>query len=457
MRLRNTGDSATPSRGGPRQRAERRVHGTRRHRHVLRRPRWRHRPPHRRQVGLHDARADDEHAPLRRAITVAKLVTGPVDPPPGPWRILDRGRQRLLRPRAWSTRRRQPSRCPAATRRGRSPSARSPAGSLRDLRDRPARRLARSTKPRHHPRRPERARHGRTCSPFRRDAAARPARPAGRRPQPPLPPGPLPLPGPDLVLAASVTGGADLAVTETDLAAGDRGRRRGVGTTRVRNNGPQPAVARSRARSRRSIPSHPNQVARILGVKAGPARPGCTSTRPVSCGGATLPVGAEVVIRVRARMLVPGSSRASSSRPRARRTRTPPTTSPSTASWSRAGQRRRGRARARVAGVGEPVAYRVVARGTGSDGARSVRFCHRPPARLLMTSAPGTFRYRGRVCRDVSAWRAGSAPPSPSTRSRRRAPAGARCALRRRPPRPTRGRRGADRIAVVAQTFAGTG
>jgi hypothetical protein len=32
-----------------------------------------------------------------------------------------------------------------------------------------------------------------------------------------------------------------------------------------------------------------------------------------------------------------------------------------------------------VARVGEPVSYRVVARGSGRDGARSVRFCHRPP------------------------------------------------------------------------------
>ena len=94
-----------------------------------------------------------------------------------------------------------------------------------------------------------------------------------------------------------------------------------------------------------------------------------------------------------------------------------------------------------VARVGEPVSYRVVARGTGSDGAVSVRFCHRPPARLLMTSAPGTFRYRGRVCRDVARLgAAGSAPRSPCTRYRPRAPAGERCRCSRRPRRRTRGR-----------------
>ena len=46
-------------------------------------------------------------------------------------------------------------------------------------------------------------------------------------------------------------------------------------------------------------------------------------------------------------------------------------------------------------------------RAQAATAPRSVRFCHRPPARLLMTSAPGTFRYRGRVCRDVARLRPG--------------------------------------------------
>ena len=76
-----------------------------------------------------------------------------------------------------------------------------------------------------------------------------------------------------------------------------------------------------------------------------------------------------------------------------------------------------------------------------------------------MTSAPGTFRYRGRVCRDVSRLRAGQraaftvhAIPASSAGGRTLRAArdghGARGAARRT---------GSDRIAVVAQSFAGTG
>jgi hypothetical protein len=111
-----------------------------------------------------------------------------------------------------------------------------------------------------------------------------------------------------------------------------------------------------------------------------------------------------------------------------------------------------------LARVGEPVAYRVVATGTGRDGARAVRFCHRPPARLLVTSAPGAFRYHGRVCRDASRLARGQrasfvvhAIPASSAGGRTlplRATASAPDA------RTVVGR---DRIAVVAQASAGTG
>jgi hypothetical protein len=111
-----------------------------------------------------------------------------------------------------------------------------------------------------------------------------------------------------------------------------------------------------------------------------------------------------------------------------------------------------------VAGVGEPVSYRVVARGTGRAGARSVRFCHRPPARLLLTSAPGTFRYRGRVCRDVSHLRSGqragftvNAIPAASAGGRTLPLLATATAPEAQPAA------GSDRIAVVAQSFGGTG
>jgi choice-of-anchor A domain-containing protein len=279
-------------------------------------------------------------------------------------------------------------------------------------------------------------------------------------PQPPLPPGPpAPLPGPDLVLAASLFGGADVAVSQTVSP-----RVSAVGdvvsvTVRVRNHGPLPAVEALAREIPQVDPRRPNQVARILGIRAGLRVAGCTSIRPVSCGGATLPAGAEVVIRVRARMLLPGIYR--SLVVATSRTPDPNTTNNLAVNGlvvSRPADVAVGVNAPPVARVGEPVSYRVVARGTGRAGAHSVRFCHRPPARLLMTSAPGTFRYRGRVCRDVSrlarGQRAGftvNAIPSSSAGGRSlplRATATAPGA------RPVAG---SARIAVVAQSFAGTG
>ena len=111
-----------------------------------------------------------------------------------------------------------------------------------------------------------------------------------------------------------------------------------------------------------------------------------------------------------------------------------------------------------VARVGESVSYRVVARGTGRDGASSVRFCHRPPARLLMTSAPGTFRYRGRVCRDVSRLAPGQRAAFTVHAIPAASAGGRTLALRATATAPdARPAQGSDRIAVVAQSFAGTG
>jgi hypothetical protein len=111
-----------------------------------------------------------------------------------------------------------------------------------------------------------------------------------------------------------------------------------------------------------------------------------------------------------------------------------------------------------AAGVGEPVAYRVIARGSGSDGAQFVRFCHRPAAGLLVTSAPGTFRSRGRICRDVRRLRRGqqlgfTVNAIPAARV-----AGRRLRLGATATAPdARTAFGSDRIAIVAQSFAGTG
>jgi choice-of-anchor A domain-containing protein len=279
-------------------------------------------------------------------------------------------------------------------------------------------------------------------------------------PQPPLPPGPPePLPGPDLVLAASLAGGADLTV-----AAVVSPRISSVGdvvsvVVRVRNNGPLPAVNALAREIPQVDPRHPNQVAKILSVKAGTRAAGCTSERPVSCGGATLPVGAQAVIRVRARMLVGGAYKsvvvATSLTP------DPNTTNNVSVNGlvvTRPSRVAVGVHAPAVARVGEPVSYRVVARGTGSDGAESVRFCHRPPARLLMTSAPGTFRYRGRVCRDVSRLTRGQRASFVVNAIPASSAGGRTLPLRATASAPdARTAVGRDRIAVIAQVFAGTG
>jgi hypothetical protein len=279
-------------------------------------------------------------------------------------------------------------------------------------------------------------------------------------PQPPLPPGPPdPLPGPDINDAASLNSGADVAITETISP-----RVTHVGdvvnvTVRVRNNGPLPAEGALAREIPQFDPKHPNQVARILGVKAGIRAAGCTNVRPVRCGGATLAVGAEAVIRVRARMLEGGIFKsvvvASSQTP------DPNTTN----NISATGVIVRRPANVAVSvhapartSVGVPVSYRVVARGTGTDGADSVRFCHRVPSGLLVTSAPGTFRYRGRLCRDVSRLRSGRSA-SFTVHAIAAASAGGRT-LRLTATAAAPGAalaRGRDRIAVVAQSFAGTG
>ncbi len=287
-----------------------------------------------------------------------------------------------------------------------------------------------------------------------------PEPPVAPPPQPVLPPGPTgPLPGPDLVLAASRLGGADVAVSETISprvsAVGDA-----VSVTvRVRNYGPLPAVGVLAREIPQVNPRRPNQVARIVRVNAVTRAAGCTSERPVSCGGATLPVGAEAVIRVRARMLVAGLFKsvivATSDTP------DPNTTNNLAVNGlvvRRPANIAVGVKAPPVARVGEPVSYRIVARGTGRDGARSVRFCHRPPPLLLMTSAPGTFRYRGRVCRDVSRLARGRRAAFTVNAIPASSAGGRRLALRATATAPdARPAAGSARIVVAAQSFAGSG
>jgi hypothetical protein len=51
--------------------------------------------------------------------------------------------------------------------------------------------------------------------------------------------------------------------------------------------------------------------------------------------------------------------------------------------------------------VGTPMRYRVLAHVSTRAGVSFVRICQRPPAELLVTSAPSTFRDHGSICRDV--------------------------------------------------------
>ena len=79
-------------------------------------------------------------------------------------------------------------------------------------------------------------------------------------------------------------------------------------TVRVRNLGPLPADGAVVREIPQVDPRHPDQVAQILGVTPTiRATSPCTSTRPLRCGAATLAVGAEAVVRVRARMLRAGA------------------------------------------------------------------------------------------------------------------------------------------------------
>jgi choice-of-anchor A domain-containing protein len=288
-----------------------------------------------------------------------------------------------------------------------------------------------------------------------------PTPPVPTPPQPPLPPGPpQPLPGPDLILAASLAGGADLEITErTSPRVVTVGNVISV-TVRVRNHGPLPAIGVVAREIPQVAPRHPNQVATILGVKPSlRATSLCTSTRPVRCGPATLAVGAEATIRVRARMLQAGAYKSvvvvSSVTPDNN------TTNNAAASGlvvTRPANVAVGVRAPAVTRVGEPVAYRVVARGTGSDGAEAVRFCHRPPADLLITSAPGTFLYRGRVCRDVSRLGRGQRASFTVHAIAAARAAGRTLRLRATATAPdARPAAGSDRIAVIAQSFAGTG
>ncbi len=224
------------------------------------------------------------------------------------------------------------------------------------------------------------------------------------KPGPPVEP-PAPLPGepplPPLQPAAPGHPAADLVITERVSRTHVPLHGTFETTVEIRNLGQLPSEQTVVAELPQSDPLQPNRIIRVLSVGAGAAAT-CTLSRPVRCELGTLPVGADVLIHARVKALVLGSLtsvvRVSSATPEVNTTNniatagivvTPPPTH-LTVGVSAPAQ----------SPVGVPMSYRVRASG-GSLGAAFVRICQRPPAGLSVTSARGTFRRHGSICRDV--------------------------------------------------------
>jgi choice-of-anchor A domain-containing protein len=223
-------------------------------------------------------------------------------------------------------------------------------------------------------------------------------------PQPIIPPGPpAPAPGPDMgaVLGGISSSGTDVAVSEriagrvpVDTVTSVR--------VRVRNRSPVAAANVVARELPQYDPLHPNRVARI---ESGTSTRGkCNSKRPFRCTLGRLAPDAEALIRVRVRILIPGSFNsvvlATSDTPE--RNTTNNLAMNRITAFAPAPRARVRVAAPPVAQVGGRTSYRVSVKGTGRAGARSVRLCHRPPLELRRARAPGTFRRSGRLCRDIS-------------------------------------------------------
>lgn len=260
---------------------------------------------------------------------------------------------------------------------------------------------------------------------YERDAPTPPDPDPGPGPGPEPDPGPGPLPidpvePPGTPDDGSGTQGIVVDAGGTDLAISERitpstVRRNGFVTvvTRITNISPVPAVGSVASELPQLDPSNPNATARIVSVRdetRGTTRSDCTARRPVRCSLGTIAPGQTVTVRAATRIVSTHSLRSvvmvSS--------QTPDVNATNNFDGARV---RVAAPRPRVAAaisapravhVGDHFSYRVSAIGTGRAGARSVRFCHRPPAGLLVASAPGAFRVRGGLlCRDVRRLRKG--------------------------------------------------
>lgn len=196
--------------------------------------------------------------------------------------------------------------------------------------------------------------------------------------------------------------GTDLAITHSVTP-----RRLYVGNTvlnvtRVRNIGLKPAVGVVAREIPQFHPDQANRVARVLSVST--TQGTCTNRRPVRCTLGTLAPGASVTIRSRDRILVAG------------RLRSVVTVSSDTKETNTANNMSvatlvslapRAIVHADVSAppvvhVGKSLSYHVRVTGGGQAGATSVRLCTRPPTSMVQAHAPGTFRYRGMLCRSAS-------------------------------------------------------
>ena len=145
-------------------------------------------------------------------------------------------------------------------------------------------------------------------------------------------------------------------------------------------------------------PLEPNRVVQILSISSS-----CTRSQPATCQLGTLQPGADVLLHARVKAQLIGSLtsdlRVTTSTPEVNTTNniatagivvTPPPARLAVAVSAPA-----------QGPVGVPLSYRVRASVGGAAGAMFVRICQRPPGGLLVTSAPGTFRSKGEICRDV--------------------------------------------------------
>ena len=221
---------------------------------------------------------------------------------------------------------------------------------------------------------------------------------------PTLPPGaPDPPPGPGIDNGSS---GTDLAIAHHITP----GRLRVGGTietvSRITNLGSEPAVGVVAREIPQYHPAQANSVARVLSISV--TKGTCTQRRPVRCTLGTLGPGATVTIRTRTRVLVVAALRSivvvSSDTQDTNMTNNMAEANVTTFSNATVQSRINAPPTGRVAAQLSYRAFAVLGRRSPTS---QVRLCTTPPRNFVQVHAPGTFKYRGRYCRDFSRVRPG--------------------------------------------------